>query len=266
MSNSRIFVAKMRESDELKHYGIDGQKWGKRNGPPYPLANVDRSLAERRANTESESSKRMRGAFDENDSDNSNGSKTTVEGEGQSRRRDDDPNIVDGEYREVKNENSQSTASNNTSNETKKAKNSRDLYGKNVKDMSDDELKDYVNRREQEKKYESFKEKNKFDSASDNLNTAKKQAEAAESMLAKFADQRDRAQGKYNFDTSEMSNEELRRSIERMELNQKYSQLKSNTVKKGSDTVHKLFAFGMGGLSLAATALGVAKAIKELKD
>lgn len=232
MSNSRIFVAKMRESDAIKHHGINGMKWGKRNGPPYPLANVDRSSAERRANAESESSKRMRGAYDDN--------------------------VIDGKYREVNN------ASN--TNESKKSKNSRDLYGKNVKDMSDDELKDYINRRENEKKIDSFKEKDKFDSASETLNSAKKQAESAENMLAKFAEQKDRASGKYNFDTSEMSNEELRRSIERMELNQRYSQLKSSTVKKGSDTVHKLFAFGMGALSLAAAGLGVAKTIKELKD
>ena len=24
-------------TDELKHHGIKGQKWGVRNGPPYPL-------------------------------------------------------------------------------------------------------------------------------------------------------------------------------------------------------------------------------------
>ena len=27
----------MLMTDELKHHGIPGQKWGKRNGPPYPL-------------------------------------------------------------------------------------------------------------------------------------------------------------------------------------------------------------------------------------
>ncbi len=35
----------------LVHYGIEGQKWGQRNGPPYPLSPQDMSTAERRADT-----------------------------------------------------------------------------------------------------------------------------------------------------------------------------------------------------------------------
>jgi hypothetical protein len=41
----------------LAHFGIIGQKWGKKNGPPYPLSNANRSSAERKANPESKSSK-----------------------------------------------------------------------------------------------------------------------------------------------------------------------------------------------------------------
>lgn len=37
-----------RETD-IWHHGILGQKWGKRNGPPYPLAAGKHSAAEKKA-------------------------------------------------------------------------------------------------------------------------------------------------------------------------------------------------------------------------
>ena len=35
----------------IAHHGILGQKWGQRNGPPYPLDEDDLSVAERKADT-----------------------------------------------------------------------------------------------------------------------------------------------------------------------------------------------------------------------
>lgn len=37
------------KEDSLAHHGIEGQKWGVRNGPPYPLKAGDHSPAEKRA-------------------------------------------------------------------------------------------------------------------------------------------------------------------------------------------------------------------------
>lgn len=36
-------------SDELYHHGILGQRWGKKNGPPYPLSAKDHSASEKKA-------------------------------------------------------------------------------------------------------------------------------------------------------------------------------------------------------------------------
>jgi len=36
-------------SEYLEHHGILGQKWGKRNGPPYPLSASDHSSSEKKA-------------------------------------------------------------------------------------------------------------------------------------------------------------------------------------------------------------------------
>lgn len=38
-----------RQTSELYHHGILGQKWGQTNGPPYPLGSSDYSAAEKRA-------------------------------------------------------------------------------------------------------------------------------------------------------------------------------------------------------------------------
>ena len=49
----------MSYSDYLQHHGIKGMKWGDRNGPPYPLTDVQRSLKENKLNTTSASAKHL---------------------------------------------------------------------------------------------------------------------------------------------------------------------------------------------------------------
>lgn len=48
-----------RYKDYLAHYGIKKMKWGKRNGPPYPLTDLQRSSDEVKANPTSISAKKL---------------------------------------------------------------------------------------------------------------------------------------------------------------------------------------------------------------
>lgn len=44
---------KMTYEDYLQHFGIQGMRWGRRNGPPYPLSRRNMTAAERQANPKS---------------------------------------------------------------------------------------------------------------------------------------------------------------------------------------------------------------------
>ena len=44
-----IYGANDYRNYELYHHGIQGQKWGKKQGPPYPLDPSDHSAAEKKA-------------------------------------------------------------------------------------------------------------------------------------------------------------------------------------------------------------------------
>lgn len=56
-----------RSDEYLKHHGILGMKWGKKNGPPYPIGASDHSQSEKKAG--------WRKSLDKSDYENQNGDK-----------------------------------------------------------------------------------------------------------------------------------------------------------------------------------------------
>lgn len=59
-----VLITRTTNYAYLKHHGILGQKWGKKNGPPYPLGASDHSTSEKKA--------RWRKSLDKDSSDNDN--------------------------------------------------------------------------------------------------------------------------------------------------------------------------------------------------
>lgn len=59
MNEEKIYTSMYSRNAELYHHGIKGQKWGIRNGPPYPL-DSDISTGSRLKKIESDQSKNAR--------------------------------------------------------------------------------------------------------------------------------------------------------------------------------------------------------------
>ena len=163
---------------ELKHYGIAGMKWGKRNGPPYPLSAKAHSASERAAGTsgwtkeaKKEARKaRLDRAFNQSEK---NGK--------------DKPNVSPAE-KIVKNTSDALNAVDRLHQYTKKKK--PDTRKEQLAKMSDDELRRRINRLDMEKRYLSLTEdevdlgKDYFDKAVDIANNVATLALAAGGIAA----------------------------------------------------------------------------------
>lgn len=76
---------------------------------------------------------------------------------------------------------------------------------------------------------------------------------------------RNKAVNKAKSETSKMTNAQLQEKIQRMSLEQQYSNLNANQVSKGRANVDTALQVAGGVLAATSSALGIALAIKQLK-
>lgn len=122
------------QQNSLTHHGIYGQKWGKRNGPPYPLASDQKTAAERKESRSSSTNASNVSDKKHLNSDDLNSAAKTIRNTKEIIKKVHDK-----------------------SDNSKNQQNSDDL--KNAKEMTDAELRAKINRMADEMRYIDLKSK-----------------------------------------------------------------------------------------------------------
>lgn len=139
---------------------------------------------------------------------------------------------------------------------------------KKASELSDDELAQFNKRRKLEKVY---KDNVKQLEGPDKLETAESLSRMTDNVVTNVTSQVNKLyndkhrQDKSQIDLSSVSDEDLRRIVNRMNLEQQYRNLSPTYVSKGEVAVKEGLA-AIGALSsLTASGLGIALAIKKLR-
>lgn len=233
----------------IEHHGIKGQKWGDRNGPPYPLEPSDHSAAEKNA--------------------------ARATSGGVYKRKATYGNVQDMSDEEVTKANVRSKLESNYRSEQAKA-NAHNI--KNTTDaskLSTEELKAYNDRRaavDQYKKYQKDDYDKSVEERTKGLRTAKSIVDNANNInkaidksVREYQEENRRAR-KAAMDLSKMSDDDLRKAINRMNLERQYRDLTPVEISRGERVASNILRTTGTVLTTSSSALDIALKIKELID
>lgn len=138
---------------------------------------------------------------------------------------------------------------------------------KNINDMTDDELLKDNRRRALENQYKKNHQapKSKVQSAKEAVD----QTQKAVTQMRDLSRQMEAARRRTTpVDLSEYSDDELRKAINRKNLERQYNDLfkDQDTISSGQAKVDRVLSYAGTGLALTSTALGIAVAVKQLSD
>lgn len=240
------------ETTYIEHHGIKGQKWGARNGPPYPLKPSDHSAAEKsaaRATSGGVSKRKVKygGVQDMQGMSDAELTKASTRSK------------LESTYR-------QREAAANAHN----IKNTTD-----ASKLSTEELKAYNDRRaavDQYKKYQKDDYDASVEERTKGLRTAKSIVDNANNInnaidkSIRAYHEENRKARKAAMDLSKMSDDDLRKAINRMNLERQYRDLTPVEISRGERVAANILRTTGTVMTTSSSALDIALKIKELID
>lgn len=237
------------ETTYIAHHGIKGQKWGDRNGPPYPLEPSDHSSAEKKA--------------------------ARATSGGVYTRKAKYGGVQDMSDDEVSKANVRSKLESNYRREQAAANAHNIKNTTDASNLSTEELKAYNDRRaavDQYKKYQKDDYDQSVEERTKGLRTAKSIVDNANNInkaidrsVREYQEENRRAR-KAAMDLSKMSDDDLRKAINRMNLERQYRDLTPVEITRGERVASNILRTTGTVLTTSSSALDIALKIKELID